>query len=206
MVIRIFIAYSLEEKEEVYLNEILKDFKMLKKKYGNKCKLETFHKGNVRAGDDISAMSNLSLSEADIFLLLINRTFLADITEDPLDTEFQAIVRKHENGAIVLPILLTRSLFNESIFKNLSTLPLRGKPISKWDDKDDAYTEISKGIMVRIDAMIEEKNKRLDDDPKIRRMQIKSNDKGKDENALNFIDTFIFDKFFNYKISINGKI
>ena len=83
------------------------------------------------------------LENADIILLLISPDFIAS---DYYHSEemTRAIQRHDEGSAVVLPILLRPTLWQEAPFAKL--IPKDAKPVRQWPSPDDAFNDITKRV------------------------------------------------------------
>jgi hypothetical protein len=56
-------------------------------------------------------------------------------------------LERHEAGTIsVVPIIVRSALWEESPLAKLKALPKDGKPITLWNDRDEAWTDVARGI------------------------------------------------------------
>ena len=85
------------------------------------------------------------LERASIILLLVSPDFLA--SDYCYDIETQRALERHKRGeASVIPIILRPCDWQNAPFKDLQCLPSEGVPITKWDNQDEAFVEITAGI------------------------------------------------------------
>lgn len=60
-------------------------------------------------------------------------------------------MKRHKAGeAQVIPIILKPCDWTGAPFGKLQALPQNAKPVTKWDDRDDAFLNIAQGIRVAI--------------------------------------------------------
>jgi molybdopterin converting factor small subunit len=86
-------------------------------------------------------------------LLLISSDFLA--SEYCHQVELKRAIERHEKGdARVIPIILRPCRWQSAWFSKLQLLPKNGEPVTKWADRDDAFTNIVEGIERAIGEMI----------------------------------------------------
>lgn len=84
------------------------------------------------------------LEEADIILMLISADYLAS---DYADAEMKRALEKHFAGeAIVLPVLLRPTMWEDSPLASIQALPPNARPVSTWADQDAAWVEVVRGI------------------------------------------------------------
>ena len=85
------------------------------------------------------------LKTARIILLLISPSFLA--SEYCYSIEMQRAMERHvEGSARVLPIILRPCDWETAPFGKLQALPKDGKPVTTWSNRDQAFTDIAKGL------------------------------------------------------------
>ena len=64
-------------------------------------------------------------------------------------------MERHEKGeARVIPIILRTCDWSDMPYAKLQALPTGAKPINSFTDKDEAYTDVAKGIRMVVDYMI----------------------------------------------------
>jgi hypothetical protein len=100
---------------------------------------------NIGGGSEWRQEIEDYLSRAHIILLLVSRGFLN--SEFCIEVELtQAIARHHAKKARVIPIILEHCLWHNEEFSVLKPLPENGKPVNKWDPRNDAFFNIALGI------------------------------------------------------------
>jgi tetratricopeptide (TPR) repeat protein len=99
----------------------------------------------INAGTDRAGAINEHLSTASLILLLISSDFIdADYC---YGIEMQRALEKHRmNEARVIPILLRPVDWQDAPFAHLQPLPINRKPITKWENRDEAFLSIATGI------------------------------------------------------------
>ena len=85
------------------------------------------------------------LKAARIILLLISPSFLASAYCYSIEMQ-KAMERHVEGSARVLPIILRPCDWETAPFGKLQALPKEGKPVTTWSNRDQAFTDIAKGI------------------------------------------------------------
>jgi len=101
--------------------------------------------GNISPGSEWKQEMDRLLDKAQIILLLISASFLA--SDYCYSKEMQRAIERHERKeARVIPIILRSVLWEEPPLDKLLPLPDREKPISRWADRDEAYTKVAGGV------------------------------------------------------------
>ena len=63
-------------------------------------------------------------------------------------------MKRHEAGeARVIPIILRSVDWEDAPFGKLQALPRDAKHVTKWEDQDEAFTNIAKGIKKAIENL-----------------------------------------------------
>lgn len=133
--------YSYAHEDEKYRIKIVKALTPLK----HKDLIAEFHDRKISAGKEWEDEIDINLEKSSIILLLISIDFLA--SKYCIDKEMTRALEKHKDGLVsVIPIILRPCDWRDSPFKILQALPRDGKPISKWRNRDEAYTDITRNI------------------------------------------------------------
>jgi len=113
--------------------------------------IETWHESDMQVGKEWEKEMQDKLMEADIILMLMSSDFLyADRINN---VEIPMAIKRHKNKkdkVLVVPILLRNCFWDISDLSKFRALPISGKPVSRYEDKDTAYTEITKEIYTMI--------------------------------------------------------
>lgn len=137
--VKIFFSYS--HKDEQLRNELEAHLAMLKRQG----LVEVWHDRRITAGNDLGGEISDHLEEADIVLLLVSPDFLN--SDYCYDIEMQRALEKHRQGeARVIPIILRHCDWHPAPFGKLLALPIDGKPVVKFPDRDEAFLEIVQGV------------------------------------------------------------
>ena len=141
---KIFFSYS--KSDRTHLEQLLKQLAPLKLND----KIETWDDADILAGQEWDTQIRQELREADIIILLVSADFLA--TPYIQSVEIKSAMERHKEGeAIVIPVIL-RACRWETMFGEINALPVKGKPVTTWEDKDSAWLEVVKGIEKNIEA------------------------------------------------------
>ncbi len=138
--VEIFFSYS--HKDEPFREQLETHLSMLKRQG----LIKPWHDRMITAGDEWKGQIDANLNAADIVLLLVTANFLA--SDYCYDIEMMRAIERHETGeARVLPIILAPvEGWTHSPFAKLQVLPKDGKPVTKWDDRDEAFVNVAQGI------------------------------------------------------------
>ncbi|QBD75912.1 TIR domain-containing protein [Ktedonosporobacter rubrisoli] len=85
------------------------------------------------------------LESADIILMLVSANFIA--SNDIANAELDRILQKYATGKVrMLPILVRPVDWTHTFLADLPALPHNGRPVSLWENQDQAFMEIARGI------------------------------------------------------------
>ncbi len=146
--LKIFLSYSHED--EAMKKELDKSLVMLKRSD----KIDVWQDRQLIAGDNWDEGIKKELATADIILLLISVDF--NSSQYIWDQELKVAMERHSKGeARVVPIILRSCEWADMPYAKLQALPTNAKPVNKFTDPDEAYTDIAKGIRRLVDYMQE---------------------------------------------------
>jgi len=137
--LRLFISYAHED--EPLLRKLLKHLAILRRTE----RIENWHDREIMPGEEWQDEINEHLENADLILLLISVDFLA--SDYIYHKEMKRALERHEAGAAkVIPIILRHVDWSGSPIESLQVLPKDGLPIVSWDDRDEAWANVARGI------------------------------------------------------------
>ena len=143
----VFFSYS--HKDELLRDELAKHLSLLQRD-GT---ISAWHDRQISAGTEWANDIDSNLNAADLILLLISSDFLA--SDYCHQVELKRAIERHEKGeARVIPIILRPCRWQSAWFSKLQLLPRNGEPVTKWTDRDDAFTNIVEGIERAIGEML----------------------------------------------------
>jgi hypothetical protein len=137
--LRLFISYS---HKDVSLRVTLGDHLAALQREGV---IETWHDRLISAGQEWAGEIKAELEAADIILCLVSAGFLA--SPYCQDKELKRALERHGAGeALVIPVILKPSDWSSSALGPLQALPTNAKPVTKWSNRDEAFTSVAQGI------------------------------------------------------------
>ncbi len=99
----------------------------------------------IEAGYDWREMVSKELEEASIILILVSSDYLA--SDYAYSQEMDYGLKKHEKGeSRVIPIIVRPVDWSSVPFSRLQALPRNAKPISTWENTDEAFVDIVSSI------------------------------------------------------------
>lgn len=100
---------------------------------------------DITAGSEWANEIDDNLDSADIVLLLVSPDFIA--SDYCYDIEMKRALERHEaREAIVIPVILRPTRWQNAPFSKLKALPKHGKPVTRWKDQDEALLYITDAI------------------------------------------------------------
>ncbi|MEH2003729.1 toll/interleukin-1 receptor domain-containing protein [Nostoc sp.] len=137
--VKVFFSYS--HKDEALRDELATHLSMMKRQGV----IEAWHDREISAGSEWANAIDDNLEVADIILLLVSANFLA--SDYCYDKEMTRAMERHQTReARVIPIILKPSDWNGAPFGKLQALPKNAKPVTTWQDQDEAFLNVAQGI------------------------------------------------------------
>lgn len=144
--IEVFFSYA--HKDEELKNELVKHLSLLKR-----CGVITaWHDREIIAGGEWQNEIDSHLNTASVILLLISSDFIA--SDYCYDIELKRAMERHETGeACVIPVILREVDWKGAVFGKLQALPKNAKPITNWENPDEAFADVAKGIRQAVEHL-----------------------------------------------------
>lgn len=134
----IFISYA--DEDTAYLTELTKRLEILR----HNLPFTFWSKQNLKAGDNWKTVTNEMLEKANIILILVSADALAS---DPVYDEITQAISQNKSGkSIVVPIILRSCNWGWTMLEEVSQYCIDTVPIAIQANKDEAWTNIIKGI------------------------------------------------------------
>lgn len=144
----LFISYASSTEDEALLRELEKHLANLKRQGI----VRTWHQGRVIPGEVRSDEIKAQLKAADVVLLLVSVDFMN--SDACWDVEMAAALDRHRAGeCAVIPVILRPCDMKGAPFAALKALPEGGKPVTKWEDREDAWLSVVEGIRTAIEKI-----------------------------------------------------
>jgi hypothetical protein len=134
-----FVSYS--HKDERYRQQLDISLALLRR---DKL-IPVWHDRKILPGQEWDREIDKNLENADMVLLLVSPDFLA--SDYAYSREMLRAVERHESGsATVVPIILRPSDWQSSPLGSLEALPSKGRPVSRWSNRDEAWLDVVQGL------------------------------------------------------------
>ncbi|MCL5107624.1 MAG: ABC transporter substrate-binding protein [Chloroflexi bacterium] len=106
----------------------------------------------ITAGTEWEGEIRSYLNSAQLILLLVSSDFLD--SDYCYDVELKRAFERHDAGdATVIPVILRACDWAHPPLSNLQALPTGAVPVTSWLNRDEAFTDIAKGIRKAIEEM-----------------------------------------------------
>jgi formylglycine-generating enzyme required for sulfatase activity len=152
--LRIFCSYS--RRDEEHLND-LRDWLRPLERQGL---IEWWHDREITPGWEWEEAIDKSLRSADIILFLVSPSFMA--SDYVYAKEVSVAVERHERGEThVIPIIVRRARWERAPFAKLQALPRDAKPVTTWNDRDEAWYSVAEGVESAVEALLHERQARV---------------------------------------------
>lgn len=136
---KLFVSYSRKD------SEFLEDFKTHIAGLKRNNLIEEWTDQQINPGDVWEKTLKLELETADIIIFLVSSDFIAsDYIHDIEVTK--AIERHNKSEVIIVPIIIRPCDFQSTQLNIFQALPKNVEPVSKWEDKDEAWLNVVEGI------------------------------------------------------------
>ena len=148
----VFVSYSRVDLD--WLNKFNKQLASLVRTQ----KIKIWHDRDIEAGNEWEPEIQRRLNSADIIILLNSADFMA--SDYCYGKELTRAIARHDAGeAVVIPVILRPCVWNlpEVPFSKLNVLPDHARPITRWEDPDEALAAVALHISNRVDALRQRK-------------------------------------------------
>src|SRR5713101_6788646 len=139
MTVKIFFSYA--HKDEPLLNKLKAHLRPLQQQG----LVDMWYDRDISAGTDWEQQIKKQLNTAHIILLLVSPDFMK--SDYCYSDEMHRAMKLHEQGkACVIPVILRPTDWEYTPFSKLQVLPKEGKPLTTWNNRDEAFLNVAKGI------------------------------------------------------------
>jgi len=151
--IEVFCSYS--HKDEALREEFDTHVAMLKRRL-----VQVWHDRNISAGGEWAGEIDEHLNSSDIITLFVSADFLN--SEYCYDKEVtQAMVRQSQKEAVVVPIIVRPCDWKDAPFGSLQAIPTDGRPVTKWSNRDEAWTDVVLKLKITVMEVLQRVQARL---------------------------------------------
>lgn len=151
-VVEIFFSYAHEDEE--LRDQLAKHLKLMERQG----LIESWYDREITGGQEWQGQIDQHLESADVILLLISSDFIA--SDYCSDIEMKRAMERHAEGkARVIPVILRDADWKEAPFGKLQAYPKNAQPITSWDNRDEAFAHVARGIRGIVSEINSKKHK-----------------------------------------------
>jgi serine/threonine protein kinase len=137
--LRIFFSYS--HADQKHASELEKHLSLLKREGI----ADVWHYQRLMAGEEWQVKIDKEIDSADIIILMVSPDFMN--SDYCFQEELMKAREKHLSGrACIIPVVVRPVPWQSTWIGSLQALPQDGKPVTKWEDADDAWNDVAQGI------------------------------------------------------------
>jgi TIR domain len=139
MSVAIFCCYA--RKDQQLLDELKTHLKPLQRRG----LISIWNDTDISPGANWEVEIHKHLDAAQVILLLVSPDFIN--SEYSYSIEMDRAMKLYEQGkAYVIPVILRPTDWEYTPFSKLQVLPKEGKPLTTWNNHDEAFLNVAKGI------------------------------------------------------------
>ncbi len=144
MSVKVFISYA--HKDEQYKNALVEHMSGLIRANI----IEEWNDRKVVPGKDWEREISSNLEESEIILFLISSAFMN--SDYCMGVEVETALKRHkERRARLVPIVIRPVIWSESELSKIQGLPKDARAISTWDNDDEAWVDVVRGLKKHIE-------------------------------------------------------
>lgn len=144
----VFCSYS--HKDEQYRREFETHIALMKRQN----LIQIWQDRKIIAGEDWAGEIDVHLNSADIVALFVSADFLA--SDYCYEKEMMRAMERHNTEKVpVVPVIVRQCDWHDAPFGKLQPIPTNGKPVTSWDNTDEAWTEVAKLLKVTVRTVLE---------------------------------------------------
>ncbi|MBV9210669.1 MAG: toll/interleukin-1 receptor domain-containing protein, partial [Acidobacteria bacterium] len=145
------VFYSYAHEDEKLRDELVKHLAILKRRGI----IADWYDRDINAGTEWEEEIKNHLNSASVILLLISPDFMnSDYCND---VEVERAMERHDAGeACVIPVFLRPVNWKGAPFGKLQALPTDAKPVTLWQNQDEAFVIVSEGIQRAVESLLAE--------------------------------------------------
>ncbi len=127
------LVYSLAPADDAFREQLSAHFRPLVQQGF----LSEWHEQLIPPGASVDQERRRAWSSADILLLLLSADYFSSAAFDNQEIQ-QALERHQSDKVLIIPILIRPCDWQSTIVAHLQCLPRNGKPVTQWENRDEA--------------------------------------------------------------------
>jgi CheY-like chemotaxis protein len=139
--------YSYSHKDEDLRDELDGHLKILERRG----MVQAWHDREIVAGNPWDSEIDDHLRNAELVLLLVSKDFVA--SDYIWSTELNTAMQRHWSGETRVVPILVRAVdieLDDAPFMKLQGLPTDLRPVTSWPNRDEAWTNVAKGLRATV--------------------------------------------------------
>lgn len=133
--------YSYAHEDEPLRDELAGHLKIMERRGV----IRPWHDRRLTPGQTWDNEINTQLATADLVLLLVSADFIK--SDYIWSHELDLAMKRHQRGETsVVPVMLRSVDITDAPFASLQSLPTDLRPVTSWPNRDEAWTDVAKGI------------------------------------------------------------
>ncbi len=110
-----------------------------------------WHEQLIPIGAEVAQERQERWRSADIIIMLLSSDYFSSAVYN--DQEMQQALERHRSGQVlIIPILIRPCDWQSTVVAHLQYLPRNGKPVTKWENHDEAFLSIVQELRHHITA------------------------------------------------------
>jgi CheY-like chemotaxis protein len=149
--------YSYAHEDEALRDELRGHLKILERRG----LLSSWHDREIKPGEEWHSRIDAQLQMADLVLLLVSKDFIE--SDYIFGNELTVAMQRHDAGLSTVVPIIVRAIAIEADdreafpFLRLQGLPTDMRPVTSWPNRDEAWTNVAKGLRATVKAIHEKK-------------------------------------------------
>lgn len=147
---KVFFSYAHEDED--FRDRLATHLRLLERNG----KIECWHDRKITPGATWKDEIDAHLLKADVILALVSSDYLN--SDYCFEKELQTALEQHKyHRSILIPVILRSCLWSESPLGELEALPIDAKPVASWEDSDEAWKNVTEGILQAAEKILKQK-------------------------------------------------
>jgi internalin A len=142
------IVFSYSHRDEELRDQLETHLKLLQRNG----LISSWHDRKILGGEKWAGVIDDNFKRADLVLPLLSADFLA--SEYCYETEMKLALDRHARGEVeIVPIVLRACDWTGSSLGHLQARPTNARPVTSWDNRDEAWVDVAVGIKAVVEAL-----------------------------------------------------
>ena len=149
------VVFSYSHKDEELRDQLETHLKLLQRQGV----IGTWHDRKILGGERWAGVIDDNFKRADLILLLVSADFLA--SDYAYEIEMTTALNREAKGEVrVVPVILRACEWRDAPFGKLQGFPKDMKPVASWPNRDEAWSDVARGLKNVADSIRRERRGR----------------------------------------------